>query len=161
MVRATGSRLLFPEGGYRVEETWDPPLADERGLALARRSLADVEAAMEPAERGVLLARVLALLSHYRAEANHRGVEMMIADDWAEDLGEFPLWAVEEAARSWRRSKKFRPQICEIRELCEAAASKAITVRDRLRRVVASNSPPDRRVEALRLVARITFPDIS
>ena len=108
-------RFLFPDNGtVRIVETWQPPSEMEDGVAgLAMQHLSELEAALRPAERGVLLARILALLSHFRAEPNPPQVEQMIADDWAEDLGEFPIWAVEQACRQWRRTRKWRPQICE------------------------------------------------
>ncbi len=79
---------------------------------------------------------MLALLSHYRSEPNPPAVETMVAEDWAEDLKEFPVWAIAEAARWWRRNRRFRPQICEIRKLCEDAVGDAPLVRDRLRAIL-------------------------
>ncbi len=143
----TERRLLFSDTGYRAVERWAPTRlpgeAVSDALALAR----ELREAVRPAERPALLARVLALLSHYRSEPNPPQVEIAIADDWAQDLGEFPIWAVEEAARTWRRTRKFKPQICEIRDLCEAACARHA---ERLRKVealLAFNSPVARRVE--------------
>ena len=131
-------RFLFPEhGGSRMVEDWRAPSVPEGPLLdEARAHLAELEAFLEPAERGALLARVLALLSHFRSEANPPQVEQMIADDWAEDLAGFPMWAVEDACRTWRRKRKWRPQICEILALCATAVGDAAVRRDRLRALV-------------------------
>ena len=104
-----------------VREEWLPPRIGPEDLPQLREHLAALEELCMPADRGWLLARVLALLSHYRQEANPSQVEFIIAEDWADDLGEYPAWAVEEAARRWRRTRKFRPAICEIREFAETA----------------------------------------
>ncbi|MFK4046995.1 hypothetical protein WDZ11_20670 (plasmid) [Roseomonas mucosa] len=148
-------RFLFPDNGtVRIMETWQPPSEVEDGLAdLAAQHLSELEIALRPAERGVLLARILALLSHFRAEPNPPQVEQMIADDWAEDLGEFPIWAVEEACRQWRRTRKWRPQICEMVALCREAVSEPETRRQRLQallyRAETRRNPMLRRMEDL------------
>ncbi len=112
------------------------PTSDPAVLGQLRSHLLLVERVLSPADRGELLARVLALLSHYRAEPHAPAVEAYLADDWAEDLGGYPLWAVEEAARQWRRTRKFRPQICEIVALCDAACGERQRLRERLRAVL-------------------------
>ena len=131
-------RFLFPQDGpaRRVERWEAPALRGASELAEVEGHLGALEAALAPADRGELLARVLALLSHYRSEPHARQVELRIADDWAEDLGGFPMWAVEEAARRWRRTRKFKPQICEMIALCEEAAGEVVAERDRLRRAL-------------------------
>lgn len=148
-------RFLFPDNGaVRIVETWQPPPDVADGVAeLAAQHLSELEAALRPAERGVLLARILALLSHFRAEPNPPQVEQMIADDWAEDLGEFPIWAVEQACRQWRRTRKWRPQICEMVALCREAVSEPETRRQRLQallhRAEMKRNPMLRRVQDL------------
>lgn len=69
--------------------------------------------------------------------------------DWADDLGEFPAWAIDHAARIWRRTRKWRPSIAEIRSLCEDACASERALADRLRAVVqageaTSGRSPDR-----------------
>lgn len=153
-------RMLFPEaGGTRVVERWNPPtLQDGRALEAVRDHLSHLEAVLEPADRGALLARILALLSHFRAEANPPQVEQMMADDWAEDLGAYPIWAVEEACRRWRRTRKWRPQICEMLALCAEAVGSASERRDRLRSIVgASEAARNPLTERMRGVAARTF----
>jgi hypothetical protein len=91
---------------------------------------------MAPAPRAELMSRVLVLHAHYRSTIQADAVEQGIADDWAEDLAAYPMWAVEEAARIWRRTKKFKPQISEMIELCEAATVTLKLERDRLQSIV-------------------------
>jgi hypothetical protein len=141
------TRLLFGESGYRSVERWGPTLISVDALADAVALADELRRAMAPAERPALLARILALVSHYRSEPNPPQVEVAIADDWAQDLGEFPMWAVEEAARVWRRTKKFKPQICEIRELCEAACGRHLESLRRVDALLAFNSPVARRMQ--------------
>ena len=132
------SRMVFPDTGpHRTMEVWRAhPVDDRHELQEIENWLAVLEQRTQPAERGALLARILALLSHYRPTPNAPEVEAYIADDWAEDLGSFPMWAVEAAARNWRRTKRFRPQICEIFDLCREEASDMLKERDRLRSIV-------------------------
>ncbi|HEY8612265.1 MAG TPA: hypothetical protein VIL69_13345 [Roseomonas sp.] len=149
------SRLVFPDNGPAREiEVWRTP--DVRGdgeLEAVREHLDGMKTALAPAERGELLARILALLSHYRLDPHPEQVEMRIADDWAEDLGGYPMWAIEEAAKFWRRTRKWKPQICEIIALCEEAVGQHLRIRDRLRAVVeraeASANPLSGYVDAL------------
>lgn len=42
------------------------------------------------------------------------------AEDWLEDLGEFPAEIVEVACRQWRRSNRYRPTPFDIRVLAIA-----------------------------------------
>ena len=121
----------------RTHERWVAPLVEGREeLAEVEAHLAALEDYLALAGRGELLGRVLALLSHYRMDPHPADVEQRIADDWAEDLGAYPMWAVEAAARHWRRTRRFRPQICEMIELCEGVAREAMIERDRLYAVV-------------------------
>jgi hypothetical protein len=131
------SRMLFPEhGAVRELETWRAPRVAGRELEEVQMHLSCVEKALAPADPGDLLARILALLSHYRLEAHSEQVEERIADDWLDDLGGYPMWVVETAAKQWRRTKKFKPQICEMIALCEAEVGRNQIVRDRLRSIV-------------------------
>lgn len=131
-------RNLFPENGpMRTHERWVAPAVTERAeLEAVEAHLAALEDYLTAAGRGELLGRILALLSHYRVDPHAADVEQRIADDWAEDLGVYPMWAVEEAARHWRRTRRFKPQISEMIELCNQAAREMMTERDRLREVM-------------------------
>ena len=159
-VRST--RLLFPEiGPTRVVETWLPPrVTDPRILEEVRDRLRNLAIALDPAPPGELLSRIMVLLAHYRVPENSKQTEYGIALDWADDLGDYPMWAIEEAARRWRRTKKFRPQICEMIELCEDACGKLKTERRRLESVINASelaSNPVRQ-EALAVVRSLVQP---
>ena len=130
-------RFLFPDAGpARCVERWSPPVlrSPAEAAAVERRLLA-LDRILQPAHRGALLARVLALLSHYRMDPHPPEVEQRLADDWAEDLEAYPLWAVEDAARAWRRSRRFKPQPAELIALCEESCGFLRQERDRLRQV--------------------------
>lgn len=133
----TERRFLFPDAGpARRVERWSPPVFQNPAEAAAvERRLRALDDALQPAHRGALLARVLALLSHYRMDSHPPEVERRLADDWAEDLGAYPLWAVNSAARSWRRTRRFKPQPAEMVALCEDACGSLQQERDRLRQV--------------------------
>lgn len=104
---------------------------------MAQRVLTELEdTILAPAEPDHLLGRVLALLSHFPAKGLTPDVEQLVAMDWVEDLGEFPAWAIDDAARAWRRTKKWRPSIAEMRALCEEACAKERVMGQRLRRIV-------------------------
>ncbi len=140
-VLASGSverRSRFVDDGFHgVCEIWQPPVTiTPRHAAMAQRVLNDLEhTVLAPAEPSHLLARILALLSHFPAKGMTPEVEQMIALDWADDLGEFPAWAIDQGARTWRRSRKWRPSIAEIRALCEEACAQERALADRLKAI--------------------------
>lgn len=132
-------RPRFGEDGFEeLQETWSPPAnVTARQAAMAQRVLADLEGSvLAPVEPDRLLGRVLALLSHYPAKGLTPDVEQLVALDWVEDLGGFPTWAIDQAARTWRRTQKWRPSIAEIRALCTEACAKERVLVDRLRMIV-------------------------
>ncbi|KAA0684859.1 hypothetical protein [Azospirillum brasilense] len=141
-VLATGTlehRPRFGENGFEgLQESWSPPASlSARQVAMAQRVLRDLESSiLAPAEPDHLLGRVLALLSHFPAKGLTPDVEQLVAMDWVEDLGEFPAWAIDDAARAWRRTRKWRPSIAEMRALCEEACAKERVLAQRLRRIV-------------------------
>jgi hypothetical protein len=139
-----------------LREEWKARPARPEDLPELREHLALLDSLCGPADRPWLLSRVLALLSHYRQEANPPQVEAMVAEDWVDDLGEFPAWAIEEAARRWRRTRKFRPAICEIRGLAEDAVEEFTRRRDRLRQVVRFGSPCSDRSGGQDRIAQMT-----
>ncbi len=133
-----GRHSRFTEDGFAdVVEDWTPPDGvTPRHAALARRALAEIdETILAPASANHLLGRVLALLSHFPAKATTPEVEQLLAMDWADDLGEFPAWAIDQAARRWRRTRKWRPSIAEIRALCEEACAAERALAERLRAI--------------------------
>lgn len=133
-----GRHSRFADDGFAdVVEDWTPPVGvTPRHAALARRALAEIDdCILAPAPANHLLGRVLALLSHFPAKATTPEVEQLLAMDWADDLGEFPAWAIDQAARIWRRTRKWRPSIAEIRALCEEACAAERVLAERLRAI--------------------------
>lgn len=132
-------RPRFSENGFDgLTERWSPPDGvTAQHAALAQRALDDLTAtALAPADSDQLLARVLALLSHYPAKGMTTEVERLVALDWAEDLGEYPAWAIDAAARAWRRTRKWRPSIAEMRTLCDDLCAPERALAERLLAVV-------------------------
>ena len=115
------SRFSEDDRFLGVTGVWQPPATvTPEHAQMARRALMDLEdTVLAPADPLPLLGRVLALLSHFPARGLAADVEQAVAGDWADDLAEYPLWAVEQAARQWRRSRKWRPSIAEMRNLCD------------------------------------------
>lgn len=150
-------RACFAEDAFAgVSEHWHPPpTVTGRQAAAAQRALDEVERTiLAPAPPAHLLARILALLSHYPAKGLTPEVEQMVALDWSEDLGEFPSWAIDHAARVWRRTKKWRPSIAEIRTLCEDACARERALAERLRAVARAGTAPAVGAGAVRNLAR-------
>jgi len=132
----------YGEFGYEGEsEYWEPKAVTAVDAVDLRRQLAIVEAASAPGDAGTIMARIYALLAHYRSPEMPEAVERAVAGDWIEDLGEFPASVVEEACRRWRRhpSKfRYRPLPGDIRSICVEIMGKLPTIRDRLRRLLSS-----------------------
>jgi len=130
--------MLFPENGPPLtEETWTPiPIRDPDLLEEVIERLAQVESATQPAPRGELASRVIVLLSHYRSDPQPPEIQSAIADDWAEDLGPYPLWVINEAARQWRQTKVFKPQPSEMIRLCQRASAAILKERYQLRATI-------------------------
>lgn len=88
----------------------------DRGLEWLRRlpqlppdqlpAKADVEriagTLAEPVEPVWCLARIAALLSPYYEKDTPQAVREMEAEDWREELAQFPRWAIERAVRWWK-----------------------------------------------------------
>ncbi|MBK1839123.1 hypothetical protein JHL17_17060 [Azospirillum sp. YIM B02556] len=131
----TDRRPRFGEDGFDgMIELWSPPDGVTAAqAALARQALEQLSATvLAPADSDHLLGRVLTLLSHFPAKGLSPEVERMMALDWAEDLGEYPAWVLDAAARSWRRSRKWRPSIAEMRALCEELCAPELALAARL-----------------------------
>lgn len=130
MKKCTSVVLCYPpDGGYRTSvslKTGAGAMISAQELVALRERRDILGRHLAPAGRADLLARILALLSHYRSDAHAPQVEQIIASDWAEDLGQYPLWAINAAARTWRREQKFKPQIAEMRTLCERITRDAL-----------------------------------
>jgi hypothetical protein len=126
-----------------VEDGWSPRPLPPDFAHRARRALADLDrylAPVPPEQEGRVLARVMTLLEHYAGRNRAPGVEEALADDWLEDVAEFPVWAIEEACRIWRRdpARSWRPTPGQFREICEDLVGEARVQRDRLRLVLAA-----------------------
>lgn len=127
-------------------ERWRPPAtvpADT--IPDLQRQLSLLDEALLPAPRPALLARILGLLAHYRHEALPERLEMAVADDWADDLAEFPQWAIEDACQQWRRHPtkyRYKPLPGDIRNLCEELVEKPAVMRSRVRAMLAKTTTP-------------------
>ena len=141
-----------------IAERWlPPPDLSARQSAMAQRALDEMERSiLAPVEPSHLLGRMLALLSHFPAKGHTPEVEQLIAMDWVEDLGEFPAWAIDHAARTWRRTKKWRPSIAEMRALCEEACARERAMADRLRAVARAGDSSSSAGTVEKLAARIS-----
>lgn len=64
------------------------------------------------------MAEVAKLLSHFYIPGVDQAVEKELAKDWADDLAHFSPSAVKDACAEWRRYKRQRPNIADMRELC-------------------------------------------
>ncbi|MCW2238954.1 hypothetical protein [Azospirillum canadense] len=138
-------RTRFTDDGFDgVTEDWTPPATvTEQHVRMARRALDELAATvLTPVSPEHLLARILALLSHYPAKGMTPEVEQLVALDWAEDLGEFPSWAVDTAARTWRRTRKWRPSIAEMRALCAESCAEERALATRLAAIASSAPEP-------------------
>ncbi|WP_170400726.1 hypothetical protein [Ruegeria arenilitoris] len=78
----------------------------------------------KPANPTWTMARVAALLSPYFEKDVPQSIRQMEAEDWAEALSEYPLWAVQSAARWWKSAdnpnRRKRPLEGDIVEQCRA-----------------------------------------
>ena len=120
-------RMVFPDAGPpRALECWKAYAVDDADTlrALRHRAAVLAEATM-PASRAAVLTAVMALMSHYRSDKLPDEVGQRLARDWVDDLSGFPAWAIEDAARTWRRTKVFKPQVCEVIALCERSCGEA------------------------------------
>jgi len=124
-----------------AEDSWKPEPLPTALVPMAQSHLAELERYLEPVspeEEGRVLARIMALLEHYPGRARSDMVEQALALDWADDLCEYPAWAVGEACRRWRRdpSKAWRPTPGQIRAICDELVAEARLHRDRLKLVL-------------------------
>ena len=122
-----------------IDEVWDMPAVTASDLVDLRRQLSLVERAMTPVESPRLLARVLALLAQYRDAGLPATVEQAVAEDFLEDLGEFPAWAIDEACRQWRRHPtkyRYKPLCGDIRTLCIEIVGQLPIMAGRLKKMI-------------------------
>jgi hypothetical protein len=70
----------------------------------------------DPQALAAIICDLLTLYPEPNRTLEHRA---LVAEHWLEDLAEYPLAVVAEAARHWRRSQQWAPRICELRALCD------------------------------------------
>ncbi len=129
--------------GYEGDqEIWEPLAVTATDVPVLRRQLSMVSAALAPGEPGAVLARIHALLAHYRdRDPLPPAVEAAIAEDWLDDVGEWPGWVVTAACKAWRRHPikyRYKPLPGDIRALCVEIAGKLPVIQKRLERLLAS-----------------------
>lgn len=140
----SGRRVVISEAafaGLALVPGWvPPPLANDERQAVA--ALADAyDAALAPGAPERIAARIAGLLAHWRGrDGLSDGEQTMLAADWMAVIGEYPEWAVHEAAADWLRFNRYRPTIAEMRLLCDDAIRADRTTLALLRRVAAESS---------------------
>lgn len=63
---------------------------------------------LEPGPQDEISALLTRLRAHYFVSAMSKALAKAIADDWADDLGRYPLWAVKAACDRYRRGEPVR-----------------------------------------------------
>jgi hypothetical protein len=74
-------------------------------LPEAAKVEATVAALCKPCNPTWCLARVAALLNPYYDKDTPNAVRKMEAEDWIEEVGPYPQWAIERAVRWWKSSE--------------------------------------------------------
>ncbi len=122
-------RPCMPPGlGRRVAwivECLDRPRLLPREPSLTEKERQDLEAVrpayhvyLEPGPRSEISALVTRVRAHYFVPDVLDALAQALADDWADDLSGFPLWAVKAACDRYRRSQAMRaPRPADIIEL--------------------------------------------
>ena len=131
------------EHGFEdLTEIWEPRSVTLADIPDLKRQLALVEQVMAPGDPGYILSRVHALLAQYR---DHNPlpsqVEAAVAEDWLDDLREFPAHVVTEACRQWRRHPtkyRYKPLPGDIRTLCVELSGRLPIVAGRMRKLLES-----------------------
>lgn len=100
--------------------TWQPPESMSEAVRTeARETLSRYRSHLEPASREDVLKQVMVLLAHYFVPGMSVELQSAVAADWAEDIGDFPAWAITVACRDWRwKDENRKPTPGQIRALC-------------------------------------------
>lgn len=119
-------RPVLGDAGFAgwVESTdWrPPPLTDEQRAAVSGHIAFYERTLLAAGEPEHIAVRITGLLGHWRErDGQSDGERDMIAIDWMNILGGYPLWAVCLAAEEWLTYNKWRPTVAEIRLLCDHA----------------------------------------
>lgn len=118
-------------------ETFHPPaVVTAAEAAEARQALVAYDRHLAPAPTARVIGRVTVALAHWYVPDMPHVLAKGLMADWANDLGEFPEWAIEEAFAKWRRANSEKPRIADIRDLCQRAIRKAAHERHRLRAII-------------------------
>ncbi len=129
------------EHGFEgLTEIWEPRPVSPADIPELRRQLDQLLEVLEPADGGACLARIFGLLAHYRQTELPPEVERCIANDFLEDLGEYPLCVLESACRTWRRDPvrfKYRPLPGDLRKICAELIERTTTAANRIRKLLA------------------------
>src|SRR5690242_2716775 len=80
-------------------------------------------------QRLAIAALIARLLTHFWAADDPPELRRAQAEDWINDLAEFPTEFVDRACCEWRQNKTRRPTIAEIRALAIEAVRNAETRR--------------------------------
>lgn len=147
LLRPSKTVPRYGDHGYEGDtEIWEPRAVTAADGPALRRQLAIVRDAMAPGEPGVMLARVHALLAQYRErDPLPPAVEAAVAEDWLEDVGEFPATVVAEACRRWRRHPmkyRYKPLPGDIRAFCLEIIGRLPVVASRLERLLSQLEKP-------------------
>jgi hypothetical protein len=111
--------------------------------------IASYQAAMRPAtpqEIAVILGR---LATHFPLPDLPPEHHQLAFDDYADDLAEYPIGVIAEAAREWRRKERWWPKIAELRDQCDAILRQRNKEWIRLRFLQWCNQHSDGRVPRL------------
>lgn len=140
----SNERLMFPNDGepYSAERgLFEPPQISNASAGLLREAWDKIDLYIRPAERRWILGRVLALLAHYFTPNTDPRVAEAIAEDWAQDLRDFPDWAILEACSSWRREEtQRRPTPGHIRNLCQKRVAPHVRLARKIKLTLAQHS---------------------
>ena len=129
------------EHGFEgLSEIWEVRSVSPADIPDLRRQLGQLESVLQPADSGACLARIFGLLAHYRQTELPPEVERCVANDFLEDLGEYPLCVLDAACRTWRRDPikfKFRPLPGDLRKICADLTERTATATKRIRKLLA------------------------
>lgn len=116
-----------------AKDDWHPPdLVPPDAVRDLPRVIMRQQEAMQPATDREIAVVLGKLAIHYGAQDRPEEHHRMAYEDWLSDLAEFPLVALNEAAREWRRTKPWPPKISEIRALCDTIVDRRRTELARL-----------------------------
>lgn len=123
------AKIVAGEGNDWTPPAHVPPYA---ARDLVRQIIRREEALRPATEREIAV--VLGRLSiHFSAPDRPEEIHRLAFEDWLEDLAEYPLAVLDEAAREWRRAHPWAPRISEMRALCDGIIGRRRTELLRLR----------------------------